>query len=197
MQESALDIWNLALSAVHAKGRLTSLTDNKKERYECETWYDITVRTVQEAAFWPSSKRSSVLEDQQEVTDTTETSTHFSYSYRLPYDLIRPRYLVSYLPFELLYDWNTVEVRLHTNDDNARLVYTALQEDVKMWTPGQVMATAYGLAGQIAGPLTGRGELIQKNFRLANGYLMDAQASVLNSEALAMETSTHSVECLE
>jgi len=182
MQESALDIYNAALSAVHAKGRLATLTDNKKERYECETWYDLVIRTVQESAYWPSSKATSLLEDQVVLTNR-----HFAYSYTLPFDHLRPRYLMSYYPFELMFDLDTQQTLLYTDDPTPYLVYSFLQEEVTQWLPGQIMATIYGLAGHIAGPITGRGELIQKNFNLANQFLTDAQAAYINSEQLTID----------
>lgn len=182
MQSSALDIWNTALSAVHAKGRLTSPTANKPERFECETWYDLVVRTVQEAAYWPCCKATERLSGQRAVTDRG-----FAYSYSLPIDCLRPRYLQSYMPFDLQLGSGFAEVRLFTDDDNPHLVYSILQEDVQLWAPSQIMATAYGLASHIAGPLTGRGELIQKNINLANALLVDAQAASINADAMNVE----------
>jgi hypothetical protein len=182
MQQSALDIYNAALSAVHAKGRLSSLTDNKKERIECDVWYDIVLRTVQESAFWSCCKVSATLLGRYETR-----VSHFAYSYELPANCLRPRYLMTYYPFELAYDENYNVVRLFTDDPNAQLVYTQLQETVTLWTPGHIMATIYGLAGHISGPLTGRGELIQKNFRLANDLLVEAQAASINSEQLNID----------
>lgn len=187
MQSSALDIWNTALSAVHAKGRLATITDNKPERYQCETWYDLVVRVVQEAAFWPSSKGIFTLEDQQKITETSLTRGHFNYSYELPDSYLRPRHLMSYMPFEIAYGDDVGDVRLFTNDATPRLVYTFLQEDVTLWTPGQILATVYGLAAHIAGPITGRGELIQKNYNLANQYLIDAQATSINQEDFSLD----------
>lgn len=181
MVETALDIWNLALSACHAKGRLVTEQDNKKEAVECARWYPLVIQTVQEATFWPTSKQVEFLKDRIDVSGA-ETAPSFIYSYRLPFKYLRPRYLASYLPFELVYEWQRGETRLHTNDPEAKLIYTAEQDNVRVWMPGQKMATVYGLAGHIAGPLTGRGELIQKNFQLANSYLQDAQAVALNSE---------------
>jgi hypothetical protein len=187
MQSSALDMYNMALSACHAKGRLTALTDNKKERFECDIWYDVVVRTVQEAAFWPGSKQTKLLTDKVTLTEDSTDQVHFIYSYALPDEYLRPRYLMSYMPFELVYEDALGEIRLHTNDPEARLVLSILQEDVAFWTPGQIMATGYGLAGHVAGPLTGRGELIQKNFNLANTALLNAQAASIDYEDFSLD----------
>lgn len=189
MQKSALDIYNAALSACHAKGRLTSLTDNKRERVECDTWYDIVVRVVQEASFWPSSRQSETLQDQEERVSTTLNNPlpDFQYTYQLPYDYLRPRYLASYMPFQLAFDVSKGCVRLHTSDPTPVLIFSALQEDVETWTSTQTMATIYGLAAHISGPITGRGELMQKNYNLANELLVQAQASAINSEDFRVE----------
>jgi hypothetical protein len=182
MQQTALDIWNTALSAVHAKGRLASLTANKPERYECELWYDVIVRSVQEAAFWPCCKATEALTGQISVTNRA-----FAYSYSLPYDCLRPRYLMSFMPFDLQLGQSFGEVQLFTDDAEPHLVYSIRQDDVTLWSPSQIMASAYGLAGHIAGPLTGRGELIQKNINLANSLLIDAQAASINSDQMHVE----------
>lgn len=179
MQQTALDIWNTALSAVHAKSRLSSLDANKPERYECELWYDVVMRSVQEAAFWPCCKATEALLPRTPVTNRT-----FAYSYSLPLECLRPRYLMSYMPFELQLGNSLGEVQLFTDDPAPQLVYSIKQEDVRLWSPSQILATVYGLAGHIAGPLTGRGELIQKNINLANSLLIDAQAASINSEQL-------------
>jgi hypothetical protein len=182
MQQTALDIWNTALSAVHAKGRLTSLTANKPERYECELWYDVVMRSVQEAAFWSCCKATEPLRSQRPVINGA-----FAYSYSLPIDCLRPRYLMSYMPFDLQLGEAFGEVQLFTDDAEPQLCYSILQEDVKLWSPMQIMATAYALAGHIAGPLTGRGELIQKNINLANSLLTDAQAASINADQMNVE----------
>jgi len=189
---SALNIYNLALSAVNARGRLSSLTDNKRERHECDTWYDLTVKTVQEAAHWPCCKTTSVLEGQVERdwnSSWTEgdPDAEYKYSYELPPDCLRPRHLINYQSFSLSFDLKSGLVKLNTNVDDAVLVYSILQEDITLWSPNQIQATAHGLASFIAGPITGRGELVQKNVTLANQFLVDAQAYTDNSQEEQVE----------
>lgn len=183
---TALDVYNAALQACHAKGRLSSLSENKKERYVCDQWYNLTLQTVQEAVHWPSCKATSVLAGKvtRDFSDdwvNTDPEPQFKYSYNLPANCLRPRYLTNYDRFSLGLDDDFDAMKLSTNTDDAVLVYTVLQENVSLWSPGQLQATIYGLAMHIAGPITGRGELINKNMNLANGFLADAQASVLNS----------------
>jgi len=179
--QSALDIYNLALSACNARGRLISLTDNKKERYDCDQWYDLTVRVVQEGGHWPCCKTTSVLEEVVERADNSVWAegmpdTRYRYSYTLPFNCLRPRHLIDYSAFALSFDQVSGEVRLNTNLEKAVLVYSIYQDDVRTWTANQIQATAFGLAAMVAGPLTGRGELIQKNTNLANQFLTTAQS---------------------
>lgn len=183
---SALDVYNAALSAIHAKGRLSSLAENSREREECDIWYDLVLRVVQEAAFWPSSKKVVYLPLVSERGNAAWTVADplpgYKYSYALPSDCLRPWHLIDYSRFALSFDSTEDGVLLHTNTEKAVLSYAFLQTNVLHWTPQQLMATIYGLAGHVAGPITGRGELVQKNFNLANTILIDAQAAAANSD---------------
>lgn len=190
---SALDIYNAALSAVHAKGRLSSLSENSREREECDIWYDIVLGTVQEAAFWPSSRQLAYLPLSKERNDQadwleTDPMPQYRFKYSLPQDCLRPWHLVNYDRFALAFDAASESVMLHTNTERAVLVYARKQTIVTLWSRGQTMATIYGLAGHIAGPITGRGEIVQKNFNLANQFLIDAQTSAANSEESQLQS---------
>jgi hypothetical protein len=185
MVTSVLDVYNAALSACHAKGRLTSLTENTRERFECDVWYSSVVKTVQEASFWPSSQSIEYLTlgvERDFTADWVETdpAPEYKYKYNLPTDFLRARYITTYARFDLFYDEAEDAVMLHTNQESAALVYSRLNENPAQWTPSQQQATIYGLAAHIAGPVSGRGELVQKNVQLANQILMQAQATVIN-----------------
>lgn len=182
MTTTALDIYNSALSAVSAKGRLTALDENKREAQVCTTWYGLVTKVVQEAAFWPSSKAYVALTGKTELTQPVPNG--WLYSYELPADMLRPRYLQSYSTFELYYQ--TDAVKLLTNDPAAILVYTFLQTDVSLWTAGQAEATIYGLAAKISVPLIGDGNIAQQNFQLADMALAAAQASVLDPQVVQL-----------
>src|SRR6056297_3535544 len=105
---SALDIYNTALSAVHAKGRLSSLDENSREREECDIWYDTVVRTVQEAAFWSSSRQLDYLplaKERNPQADwlVTDPMPQYRFKYSLPQDCLRPWHLTNYDRFSLAY----------------------------------------------------------------------------------------------
>jgi len=182
MVSTVLDIYNAALSACHAKGRVSSLTENSREREECDIWYDLVLETVQEAAWWPSSKATERLallttRDTNAAWVATDPLPQYNYKYSLPTGYLRAWHLTDFTQFELGYDATREKTVLHSNTPNASLTYARKQELVGTWTPGQRNATIYGLAGHIAGALTGRGEIVQKNFNLANQLLADAQAA--------------------
>lgn len=172
---TTLEIYNLALSAINARGRLTSLTENKREAAECNLWYEMVVKTVQSAAFWSSCGASEAL------TRTSGPQDGYNYAYDLPVQCLRPRYLHSMMPFSITTNPYSFFKQINTNDPQAVLSYTFYQSDPDGWLPEEQQAIIHALAANIAGPITGRGELIQKNFNLANQFLLDAQANDQNS----------------
>lgn len=191
MTSSVLDIYNNALSAVHAKGAVTSITENSREQEVCSRWYELVRNVVQEAAYWPCCQATSRLA----VKDTRGNTSwvdgnpppQFLYSFHLPQDFLRARYLPGYQPFVIEYDFVTNERLLSTNVKNAVLVYTRSNDHVEQWTPGQQMATIYGLAAHIAGPLTGNNQLKAFNTRLANDILIQAQSNAANGQEFQID----------
>lgn len=189
---SILDIYNLALSACNAAGRVSSLTEQSRERELCEQWYESAVKTVQEAAHWPGCQVYAYLPlkaTRDFSVDWVETDPvpQFTYKYGLPDNYLRAWYLTDYSRFALSFDV-TDSVRVLSCDvEKAVLVYSRFQENVTQWTPQQSLATAYGLAGHIAGSLSGSNELVNKNFQLANRYLLDAQTASMSMNSMHRE----------
>lgn len=186
MTSSALDIYNLALSAVHAKGAVATLTEASREREICERWYSLVRDTVQEAAYWPSCTATSRLALAEERDFSLNWSAgnpnpQFAFAYFLPDNYLRARFLSSYLPFSIEFDTTRDRRMLYTSEQDAALVYSRISENVVEWTPGQKMATAYGLAAHIAGPLTGSRALSSEMIQKANALLIEAQATSFNA----------------
>lgn len=183
---SALDIYNIALSAAHAKGRVSSLTEVSKEQEVCSQWYTPVLETVQSAARWSGSKTIAylpLLKEKQSNTAWAEDdpAPGYRYKYGLPNNYLRAWYLTNYARFEITYSPADSARVISTDVENAVLVYAQRQTDLNAWSPQQKMATAYGLAGHISGPLRGDRNTIQKNFQLADQILLDAQAASLNT----------------
>ena len=64
---------------------------------------------------------------------------------------------------------------LSANVENAILQYSRLEKDPTRWAQGQVMSTVYALAGHIAYGISGKSTMVEKNLKLANGILEEAQ----------------------
>lgn len=187
MTSSTLDVYNQALSACHAKGRLATVSDNTRERQELDIWYDNVVSTVQEAAYWPGSKvlAALTLADTRDFSvdwNDEDPAPEFKYKYELPANCLRPWHLTNYDRFALHFDVTNDATYLSTNTKDAVLVYALKQLDVTKWTQSQITATVYALAAHVGGPLTGNYSLIRKNTDLANNILMDAQVAANHGE---------------
>ena len=61
MAQTVLALYNQALSAVRARGRLSSPTENSREREECDIWYPTVRDVVQESAYWESCRTTERL----------------------------------------------------------------------------------------------------------------------------------------
>lgn len=181
MVSSVLDVYNAALSAAHAKGRLSSLSQESPELYECNLWYETVAKTVQEAAYWPSCRYVNYLSLQSERTTSAawalgDPMPEYKYKYDVPDNYLRAWYLTNFDRFDLSFDIAENNVVINTNVDDAALVYARYQNNPAHWTPSQTLATIYGLAAHICGQLTGQGSIVQKNVRMANDLLLQAQA---------------------
>ena len=183
MTSTVLDIWNAALLAVNGRGQLSSLTEASRERELCARFYDLTVQTVQEAANWPASRsleRLALVSTQAALWVPGLPPPEYTYAYALPSGYLRAWYMSDYSEFIIGYDAITATTQVYSNTPEAILTYSRLQPVVQLWTPGQQQATIYGLAGHIAGALTGKPSLIQASFQKANRFLEEAQASAVS-----------------
>lgn len=185
MTTTVLDIYNSALLACNGRGQVSDLNEASRERELCSRFYNLTRDTVQEAAYWPNCRAMQGL-----AVVTLQAATwvegappmQFYYAYALPADYLRAWHMADYTPFEIGYDSVRDRTVLYSNTESAVLVYARRSDSVAEWTPGQKQSTIYGLAGHIAGALSGRSALIQANFQKANKYLDDARANTMNSE---------------
>ena len=186
MVTSTLDIWNRALSACRAKGRLSSLTDQSLEREVCEEWYDIILSTVQEAVMWDAcavTARPALLSerDPNEIWQPGDPEPPYRFLYALPEDYLRARQLSHGEQFFMGFDATRDRRTLSTNVEDAVFSYSKREDDPTRWSAGQILATVYGLAAHIAFPLSGLTTMVQKNVTLANGILEDAQTNNANN----------------
>lgn len=198
MPSTVLDIYNGAISAIRGRGRLSSLTDNTREREECDIWYSHVRDVVQEAAHWDccrSTHRLTLLKERTTTLDwqSGDPETQYRFRYSLPPDYLRAWNLVDYSHFTISFD-KTRNLRvLDTNTQNAVLIYGMLQDNPAFWSPGQTAATIHGLASKIAGPLTGQSNVQQLEIQLANNVLFEAQALNANNSGFVPETIPQSL----
>lgn len=180
---SVLDVWNKALSAVNARGRLSTLTDRRPEQEVCDQWYTLVRDVVQTAAWWPACKalgRLALLSESDEEWADGEPEPGYTYAYALPADYLHPWHLTDFSRFSLSHSSALNRVILSANTDDAILVYARRNEDPAQWSPGLKQATVHALALKIAGPLTGKTSQIQLQMNLARELIMEEQARSAN-----------------
>ena len=176
---ATLDVWNKALGAAHSRGMLSSLTETSPEKDLCERWYESTVRTVQQAAWWPTCKanaRLALLSERPTIWVDGAPEPPYQYAYALPANYLRARFLTNYERFSISYSSALNRLMLSTNQEDAVLTYSIYNSSVELWSPDQEMATVYGLAAHISGQLSGSASLVSKNFEAANTLLQTARA---------------------
>ena len=181
---SVLDIWNQALSAVKARGRLTSLSDRTPEGEVCSQIYPTVLEMVQCAAWWPACKalaRLALLSESDEEWTEGDPEPGYAFAYALPEGMLHPWHFTDYTPFSLSYSSTRGRMLLSTNTQSPVLVYARKNEDPASWTQGQRQATIFALAAHIATPLTGSRAMVEQNFQLASRILEDEQARAANA----------------
>ncbi|HLP68076.1 MAG TPA: hypothetical protein VK181_11215 [Rhizobium sp.] len=180
---SVLEVWNRALSAVNARGRLTSLTDRTPEQEVCSEWYTLARDIIQTAAWWPACKSLARL---AEVSEADEEWTEgdpepgYQFAFALPADFLHPWHLTDYSRFSLSFSSTLSRVIISTNTENPILVYARRNEAPAQWTTGHYEATVHALAYKIANPLTGRQSLADRSFQQAKMILDEEQARAAN-----------------
>lgn len=178
---TALSIWNQALAAANARGRVASLTEVSPEADVLSLHYSQVVEAVQSAAWWPCCKAVSRLALTAEASspwDSSMPEPGFQYSYALPANMLRPWYIEGYGRFSL--SLRASQTELHTNIEDVILHYAVRQDNVSLWSAGQVQATIHALAAAITGQLTGKQSLARTNFQIANLSLEEARAQAAN-----------------
>lgn len=179
---SEIGVYNLALNAVGELANVSSPTEPSRRAEVCRLWYELVRDQALEAAPWPEATSIKTLtlasvrdDDEWEVG---EPAPGFMYSYVLPVDCLRPQYLTDFAPFELTTQGG---VKLfHCNDINPILRYTANQPDVALWSNNLLMAVAYGLAGHISQPITGRTNQTANLIQRSNDYILAARVNSAN-----------------
>lgn len=181
-----LAVWNQALSAARARGRVQSLAENSPEQEVCEQWYETVARTVQAAAWWGSCRTTARLAQLSESDETGWAAGRpepgYGYSFALPTNYLHAWYLSDFSRFAISYDSTRSRRVISTNAPAPIFTYARFNNDPDQWDQGQLMATIYALAAHISPTLSGQQSTVANNFKLANDFLEEARASTANEQ---------------
>ena len=185
MNVSEVDIANQALAYI-GEGMIQSLDEPSNQAAQCKLFYRFAHQEVLEAFPWPAVKARAAL-----VARVDDHLAEWPYTFALPSDCIRPRYLLpaesatrnprDYIKFQLFTDDNGTQY-LASENVSPTLVYTRSGVPLARYSSLLIGVIAWRLAMKIALPIT------NKSDRLANtaqGYrlaLAEASAAAANTE---------------
>jgi len=190
MSLAQVDIYNMALAAVGAPGRVQLPTEVSPEAEVCQLWYESVRDLILRSAPWDCAK-AHVRMAQQAVRELTDDETEgdvwvaadpapgWQYAFFLPANLLAPRYLSTYARFELGMSADDKRV-LYCNDPAPVLIYTKRQTRVDLWEVDLQHAIAFGLAAHIAEPLTGSANKVRLVTAQAIDKIMNARQASAN-----------------
>lgn len=192
MASSEVDIYNLALSAIGARALLSTKDDTGREGEVCRLWYPEVRQQLLHAAPWSfatGAHRMTEAKERDVAEDWVEADPEpgWRFTYTIPTDMLRPRYLTTFDRFKLTTDTSGTAV-IVSNDEEAILIYTVNHTDVGKWDANFTMAIGYALASHIALPLQGKPERARHLLELANMKIVEARASLGNENEFQYES---------
>jgi hypothetical protein len=188
MSTGLVDVFNLALSACGSQASISDPDEQSREAALCRLWYPQTRDTIQAAAPWPSVRRHARLarlNEQGDLWQSGDPTPEFRFSYAVPSDMLHPYRMASYERFDL----GSVPGRriISSNEEQPILLYNRRTEDPALWESGLRTAMIYGLAVNLAIPLTGRSQRLMENFQMASEQIEAAQINAANSSQTQVE----------
>lgn len=192
MVTDEVGIYNLALNAIGARSNLSSTTDRDRGAEVCRLWYPVVRDQVLSAAPWPSCKafrRLALLKqrDPNKPWQSDDPEPGYQYAYSAPDDMLHPRYLSDFTQFTVSAYTNQVRA-INTNTAEAILSYTKRNVAINMWENPLQMAIAYGMAANIAMPLTGKPQRASMLIQQANDLIITARLEAANQGDERYET---------
>lgn len=191
MAQDLVTLFNLALSAVGTRSRISDPTEQSREAQLCNQWYptirDMTLR----AAHWSSCREIKSLAIHAQVTEGADWAEGdpeppWLFRYSLPNDFLYPRWLDTYENF-VMTQHNDVAMLL-SNAEEPKLIYTKRQKIVAAWDVDLYNAITMGLAGAIAMPLHGKADRAKSAFEEANIAIMRARVSQANQDSVTHDS---------
>lgn len=191
MAQDLVSIYNLALSAIGTRARISSPDEDSREAQICRLWYPLVRDTVLRAAHWASCRNIAALTVDAEATEGEDWAEGdpeppWIYRYNLPSDFLYPRYLDMYQQFEITSHNN--QTMLLTNASTAILIYTKRQDIPSAWDPDLYNAVVYGLAGAITMPLNGKPDRARNAYAEANDAIIRARVAQANLNHVVQES---------
>lgn len=184
MISTEVAVYNMALDAVGARNDVEITTEPSREAETCLLWYAAVRDQVLAAAHWPSARafaRLASLASAQDTWEDLDPEPGFSNSFSVPPDMLRPRNLVSFGRFTLT-TRALAQLAINANEETPILVYTRRQVNIALWDSALQMAVVYGLAANIAKPITGKRSLAKDLIEQANALIIEAQVGAANSD---------------
>lgn len=192
MVPDEVSIFNLALNAIGARSNLSTTTERDRGAEVCRLWYPVVRDQVLSAAPWPSCKafrRLALLKNRDADKPWMETDPEpgYTFAYSAPEDMLHPRYLSDFSQFTVSSYPNSLKA-INSNTREAVLTYTKRNYIVNLWEDQLQMAIAYGLAANIAMPLTGKPQRSQMLIQQANDLILTARTEGANQGMETYET---------
>ena len=197
MAKDLVNIYNLALSTVGTRAKISSPTESSKEVETCELWYEISRDVVFRAAYWPSTRahqRLAVLKERTNLSDdwtVDDPSPDWTFAYSVPSDMIAPRHLANFGRFVMEWWRPTTQAAVKaimTDQEDAILQYSFRQDNMGQWDDSLYLAVSYALAMNIAMPLTGKLSRAKAAREAGNVLIEEARANVANAEENRLDT---------
>ncbi len=191
MSQDLVSLFNLALSAVGTRARVSSPGEETREAQICRTWYPVVRDTALRAANWASCRSVARLALQREASSDADWADGdpeppWTYRYGLPADYLYPRWLSDYSAFALCV-YNDVTM-LQTNSVEPVLIYTKRQENPAVWDPDLYRAVSLGLAASIALPLHGKADRANVMMQDANSLIIAARVNTANENTQELDS---------
>lgn len=187
---SEVGIYNLALNAIGERSNVSSPTETSRRAEVCNLWYDSVKDQILGGAPWPEATTVAYLAQYAEQDDDTwtagEPAPGYNFSYALPSDCLRPRYLTNFDYF-LVAEYSNTRL-LNCNTEDAILNYTKRLDNVALWSSDLIMAVAYGLAAHICMPLSGKPSRARTLAERANELVISARVAAANTNNQIYET---------
>jgi len=176
---SSVQICNMGLSHIGAKGSIESLDEASREAQVCKLWFDWSRNQVLEDFNWPFARKRQTL-----ALLTEAAPDEWSYKYAYPSDAVKARWIVNPVGKEADAIPFTVETVIDgsskcilTDLENASLIYTFDQTDPALFSSKFIDALSYRVASNIAFQITGDPELSKQVFQIYQQVLRSAGGS--------------------